>query len=313
MRRPLLLACALLGGMAVSAQTLLFDDNFDNLSAGMGVAEQNSGWDTWDGSAGVDGEVSSDFASSGSNSAKIDGTGVDLVLPIGPYNGSGKYDVKFKMYIPIGSGGAYFNAMHQWSSSSTSYQWAVDVFFNNQGNVTWTAGFVEGGDAQVTLGQWFDIQITADQDADLGYLYLNGEMIHSWTWSLNNANGMAGLNQIAAVDFYGTNTSQGEGLYYIDDVELWESTGVYVQAVNGPSEPAFFPNPANDNLTVSLPETWNGATIQVIDLTGKVAIERRNVSVVNTHFDLSSLAGGVYLVKMKLESNELTRKLIIRN
>jgi hypothetical protein len=302
-----------MGGMALSAQNLLVSDNFDDLTVGMGVAEQNSDWDTWDGSAGVDGEVSSDYSSSGANSALIDGTGVDLVLPIGPYTGSGKYDVKFKMLLPDGGTGGYFNLLHQWSSSSTSYQWAVDVFFDGAGEVTWTAGGEAGGTWQVTPGVWFDVQVTADQDADLGYLYIDGNMIHSWQWSLNNADGSNGLNQIAAVDFYGTNTAGTAGIYYIDDVELWESTGVYVQSVSGSTEPAFFPNPANDNLTVSLPESWTGATVQVLDLTGKVVVEKRNVGSMNTQFNLSSLSEGIYLVKMKLGNEELTRKLVVKN
>jgi Secretion system C-terminal sorting domain len=312
MRKPLLFVCALMGGMAVSGQNLIFSDNFDNLSAGMGVAEQNSGWDTWDGSAGADGEVSADFASSGANSAKIEGTSVDLVLPVGPFT-SGKYDVKFDMLIPDGSSGAYFNALHQWTNSSATYEWAVDVYWDAAGLTTWTSGGEDGGDYQTTPGVWFEIQVTADLDADLGYLYIDGNMIHSWQWSLNNANGNAGLNQIAAIDFYGTNVDQGAGLYYIDDVEVWESTNVNVETVVAITEPSFYPNPANENLTLSLPESWTGATVQIIDLTGKIAIEKRNVSAMNTQFNLASLAEGIYMVKMKLGNEELTRKLVIKN
>jgi hypothetical protein len=312
MRKPLLIVCALMSGMAVSAQSLLFSDNFDNLSAGMGVAEQNAEWDTWDGSAGPDGEVSADYASSGANSAKIDGTSVDLVLPIGPYT-TGKYDIKFNMLIPDGSSGAYFNALHQWTNSSANYEWAVDMFWDGNGLATWTSGGEAGGDYQTTPGVWFEIQVTADLDADMGYLYIDGNMIHSWQWSLDNADGTNGLNQIAALDFYGTNADAGSGLYYIDDVEVWESSGVYVQPIVAITEPSFFPNPANDNLTISLPESWTGATVQVIDLTGKVAIEKRNVGSMNTQFNLTALADGIYMVKMKLGNEVLTRKLVIKN
>ncbi|MEY3397921.1 MAG: Secretion system C-terminal sorting domain [Bacteroidota bacterium] len=310
MRKHLLVAGAFFAGLSLSAQTLLFSDDFESYTAGVGVAEQGDGWDTWDGSAGVDGEVSTDFAYSGSNSAKIAGTGVDLVLPIGPYANSGKYDVKWKMLVQ--SQGAYFNLMHQWSSSSTTYQWAVDVFVDGTGTVTWTAGGVEGGDAQITIGEWFDIQVTADQDADLGLIYINGEMIHSWQWSLNNANGAAGLNQIAAVDFYGTNTAGGAGLYYVDDVELWESTGVSV-ASDEPTGPMFFPNPADENVFVNATESWVGGQVNILDITGKTVASSKILTAGVVTLPTANLSEGIYFVKVIAGSEELTRKLVVRH
>ena len=64
MKRTLLSCLAL--AMVFSAKSqILIEDNFDSYTAGMGVAEQSTSWDTWDGSAGLDGEVSTDYSNSG--------------------------------------------------------------------------------------------------------------------------------------------------------------------------------------------------------------------------------------------------------
>lgn len=310
MKKILLFISILATVMVANTQTLLFEDNFDSYTTGMGVAAQSADWDTWDGSPNLDGAVSTDYASSGTKSAKIEGTATDLVLPIGPYV-AGKYDVKWKMLIPNGFG-AYFNALHVWSSSSTTYEWAVDVFFSDQGEVTWTAEFVTGGAANIDNGEWFDVQLTADLDADVGVLYINDVIVHTWQWSINNANGNAGTNQLSAIDFYGTDdTAQGEGLYYIDDVEVWESTSVSVAPVTVFGF-EINPNPANEQITVSGIDEFAGGTMQVMDLTGKIVMEIKITQGMSKSIDISTLHPGVYMVKMIGNTNEFTKKLVLR-
>ncbi len=294
----------------VFAQTLLFSDDFENYTVGGGVAAQNTDWDTWDGSAGVDGTVSSDYASSGDNSVIIEGTGVDLVLPIGPYV-SGKYDIKWKMFIPNGSSGAYFNAMHVWSSNSTTYEWAVDVFFDDAGEVTWVSGGEPGGTANVNIAEWFDVQVTADLDNDEGVLYINGSLVHTFQWSLNNANGNPGTNQLAAIDYFGTDAANGQGLYYIDDVEVWESTNV---GVSQPVAPAFslFPNPAADIVVLQHLNGFEGGLAQVFDLTGKLVLQANLNAALNRELNVTALGRGIYMVKVSKGNHQVTRKLVIK-
>ena len=189
MKKPVLFLSMLGMSLGVSAQNVIFEDNFDSYAPDLGVAEQSLVWDTWDGSAGVDGAVSSVVAFSGTNSAKIEGMATDLVLPIGPFS-SGKYDIKFKMYLT--DQGGYFNVMHAWTTAPNTWEWAVDVFFGADGTVTWVTGGAPGGDTSVALNEWFDVQITADLDMDMGYIYINGDMVNSWQWSLNNADGTPG-------------------------------------------------------------------------------------------------------------------------
>jgi hypothetical protein len=313
MKRPVLLFSAFVFSLGLSAQTVLFSDDIESYTTGTGIAAQSDDWDTWDGSAAYDAPVSEDFANSGTKSIKIEGTNADLVLPLGPVN-SGKYDVRWKMYIPAGSSGAYFNALHQWANNNMNYQWAVDVFFTGTGSVNITAGGTPStGVATVPVGQWFDVQVTADMDADVGKVYLSGQVVSTWQWSLNNANGAAGLNQLAAIDFYGTNAANGQGLYYVDDVAVIESTGVGVVEAVTQSTPKWYPNPAIEILHVELPSWAVGGTLNVLDLTGRVvlssAITRENLS---QRMDVSTLTTGIYLVKVIHGNEVFTGKVTVR-
>lgn len=311
MKKQILSLCAFCAILSASAQTILFEDNFDSYTVGTGVVAQNSAyWAYWSTGTASDATVSSDFASSGANSANVNGTSNDLVLPIGPFS-SGKYDIKFKMYLPAGAGG-YFNALHTWSGSSTAYQWACDVFFDGTGVATWTTGGTQGGSVTVGTDTWFDVQITADMDNDLGRIYLNGVAANEWQWSLNNANGTAGANTLAAVNFYGTNASNANGNYYIDDVQVIESTGVSVKPLNSEkiSKVSVYPNPANSNFNIEIPESFVGGEISIIDLTGKIVVKDRITLSAIKHIDISNLNDGIYLIRLNNGAVQFTDRLI---
>ena len=310
MKKKLLSLFAFGAVLTASAQTVLFEDNFDSYTVGSGVVAQNTNWAYWSAGTPSDANVSSNFASSGANSANINGTATDLVLPIGPFT-TGKYDIKFKMYLPAGAGG-YFNALHTWSGSSTAYQWAGDIFFDGSGVATWTTGFTPGGAVTVGTDVWFDVQVTADMDNDLGRLYFNGIVANEWQWSLNNANGNAGVNALAAFDFYGTNTAGSAGNYYIDDVQVIESTGVAVKPLASEkiSKVSIYPNPTNSNFSIEIPENFVGGEISIIDLTGKVVMRDRITQSAVKRFDVSNLNDGIYLIRMNNGVSQFTDRLM---
>jgi len=310
MKKQLLSLLAFGTILSASAQTVLFEDNFDSYTVGTGVVAQNTNWAYWSAGAPSDANVSSAFANSGANSANINGTGTDLILPIGPFT-SGKYDIKFKMYLPAGAGG-YFNALHTWSGTSTAYQWACDVFFDGTGLATWTTGGTPGGAVTVGTDTWFDVQITADMDNDLGKIYLNGVAANEWQWSLNNADGNAGANTLAAVNFYGTNASNTNGNYYIDDIQVIESTGVAVKPVVAEkiAKVSVYPNPANSNFNIDIPENFVGGELSIIDLTGKIVVKERVTQSLTKRIDISNLNDGIYLIRMNNGSAHFTDRLI---
>ncbi len=310
MKKQLLSLLAFGAIFSATAQTILFEDNFDSYTPGSGVVAQNVSWAYWSAGTPSDAVVSSDFSSSGSNSVNVVGTSNDLVLPIGPFT-SGKYDIKFKMYLPAGAGG-YFNTLHTWSGNSTAYQWACDVFFDGNGVATWTTGGAQGGAVTVGTDTWFDVQVTADMDSDIGRIYLNGVVATEWQWSLNNANGNAGANTLAALNFYGTNASNTNGNYYIDDVQVIESTGVSVKPVTPEkiSKVSIYPNPTHSNFNIEIPESFVGGEISIIDLTGKIVIKDRLTQSAVKHFDASNLNDGIYLIRMSNGAIQFTERLI---
>jgi hypothetical protein len=141
---------------------------------------------------------------------------------------------------------------------------------------------------------------------------LNGVAANEWQWSLNNANGAAGANTLAAVNFYGTNASNTNGNYYIDDVQVIESTGVSVKPLTSEkiSKVSVYPNPTNSNFSIEIPESFVGGEISIIDLTGKVVMRDRITQSAVKRFDVSNLNDGIYLIRMNNGAAQFTDRLM---
>jgi hypothetical protein len=141
---------------------------------------------------------------------------------------------------------------------------------------------------------------------------LNGVAANEWQWSLNNANGAAGANTLAAVNFYGTNASNTNGNYYIDDVQVIESTGVSVKPLTSEkiSKVSVYPNPTNSNFSIEIPENFVGGEISIIDLTGKVVMRDRITQSAVKRFDVSNLNDGIYLIRMNNGAAQFTDRLM---
>lgn len=295
-------------------ETLIME-HFDSYVAGDGVAAQSDLWDTWDGTATPDAVVVDSVSFSPSNSALISGQATDLVLPIGPYN-TGRVITDFKMKLT--DAGGYFNFLHNWANNNTNYQWACDVFFGGDGVVSATLGGADFTGNDVPVGEWFDVKVIADMYMDSGWVYINNELLGNWQWSLNNANGAAGNNQIAAIDFFGTNNASGEGVYYIDDVQVVYSTyldcdgnclndadgdgicdelEVRVNEITAMGLPAVFPNPSNGVYQVVVNNHGVINQLEVLDLTGRI-VYTDNPNRSNTVLDLTSLVAGNYILRI---------------
>lgn len=306
MRKPLLMLAATALFFTTKAQTIIFEDNFDSYEAGVGVAEQSLVWDTWTGSPNFDALVTADTSFSGANSAVIDGTSNDLVLPIG-YDAIGSFDITFKMLLT--ESGGYFNLLHQWSPTSSDYFWAIDVFFSGEGAVTWRTDGTNVGDYTVNIGEWFDVKVTADMNEDLGYLYINDSLLHSWQWSLNN-DGSQGENALSAVNFYGTNADNGDGLYYIEDVRVVETSGLSTgefdnQTIN------LWPNPANDQLTIQLPLLKQAGNLSIFDAQGRL-MENTILTNPLQSVNIAHLPAGIYAVRVVCNDKLFSHQLIVK-
>ncbi|WP_306643871.1 T9SS type A sorting domain-containing protein [Sanyastnella coralliicola] len=312
MRKALLLAGACAFALSINAQTVIYSDDFESYTAGSGIAEQADNWYVWNEGLDVDGEVSTDYAASGSNSVLLDqANDDDIVYDLGGYT-SGKYDVEFKMLIPTGSEG-YFNLMHSWEYTSTNaYEWAVDVYFSTGGDMTWTTGSFDGGALSFAHDEWNDVKVAVDLDNDMGYLYLNGELATSFQWSLNNADGSAGLNQLQVVNFFAFGPDQSNGLYYLDDFTVTETTGLSVNESDNPTV-AIYPNPATDIAKIDITGMSN-AQVRVIALDGRIAKSTSySASTGIVDVNVSDLNDGIYFIEVNNGLTTLTQRLVVRH
>jgi len=94
-------------------------------------------------------------------------------------------------------------------------------------------------------------------------------------------------------------TSQG--------AQLTATTGVNNVVYNSPLV-TVYPNPAKNNITIELPGS-EGATVQIINAIGQVVVERFFTGNA-TRMDVSNLAAGVYIVRVKYQDYVITKKLL---
>ncbi|KAF5422966.1 MAG: hypothetical protein C5S45_01610 [Candidatus Methanocomedens sp.] len=97
------------------------------------------------------------------------------------------------------------------------------------------------------------------------------------------------------------------GLSDLVAITITESTNVeeYLQR-----EISVYPNPATDMLNINVGGVREGE-IQIIDITGKVHMERTLTSKVN-RFDVSTYSPGLYIMKVRTDAGEYSQKVLIR-
>lgn len=206
----------------------LYCDDFDAYTAGEWIAEENpTNWATWGGAPGTneDGLISDAEAFSGANSVLCEGAGglTDLILKLGDET-SGSFEVNWMMYVPVGAA-AYYNFQ---KTETPGTEWAFEIYFAVDGTADFQIDQVSMATFTYTQGTWFELQNVIDLDSDIGEVYYEGTLVHSWTWS----NG--GLLQLGGVDFF---TSDDTYTFYLDDV-------CYLQT-GGSNDPAIVVIPGN--------------------------------------------------------------------
>lgn len=224
MKKITLLLLALFFGLAVGAQTVLYEDDLESYTVDGFLAAQNTTWwTTWSGNpgSGEDAQIKTTFAHSGTKSAAVDEVGgaTDCILLLGDKT-SGAYELSWYMYIETGKCG-YYNLQH---FESPGIEWAVEIYFRTDGSIELNEGgnLVSG---TYPKDAWFEVKHEIDIDADWIKLYINGTLFHEWQFS-NEASATGGTNQLGGVDFFaGAASGSGESpVYYFDDVNYTETT-----------------------------------------------------------------------------------------
>lgn len=200
------------------SQTTVYSFDFENYTAGTGIASQaGTPWTTWSGATGgaEDPVVSNDFAASGINSVKCV-TNNDLVLDLADLT-TGRYQITFDIFVKTGKV-AYLNLLQDFAG--TNSEWATQSYFNVNGTGTVDANGESTGTFSFVHETWVNINYIVDLDDDFATLYIDGVEIVSWKWSLGSF-GSGTMTKLDAVNFYGWTDDAGNGSqFYIDDVSV---------------------------------------------------------------------------------------------
>ena len=194
-------------------------DKIDEYNAGEMIALQSGGlWTTWsdDPGSAEDAMVTSEISYSGDNSIILELATTDLVLPLGNLT-EGSYDFGLMLYFPTGNGG-YYNIMHEQDPAGANNEWGIELFFNGDGTGTTTAMGVPDVAFNYSEDMWISAHCIIDLDNDLAQMWVDGNVVREWQWSLTAGNGSAGLNQLGVADFFPAGADNPK--YYVDNVYL---------------------------------------------------------------------------------------------
>ena len=214
----------------MTAQTIVFSDNFDSYTAGSHLAQSSSAWTTWSNDPGgsEDGVITTAQAASAPNSLLVNGS-VDQVYPFGNYT-TGHYTVTFNMYIPSTGNGGYFNIQHV-----LLQQWSYECYFYNDGT-----GYLKVGGSNINFtypsNAWFPVVMDVDMDQDQTSLTINNVLVNSWPFHYTGDATTGGVNQLAGIDLYAGAPNNLSGTYYVDDFVVTELSAALVGEFSVPTE-----------------------------------------------------------------------------
>lgn len=225
MKKLLLFTTLITFVLGVSAQTTLFEDDFESYNLGEGIALQSDTWDTWSSDPGSneDAVASDDYAESGSQSMIIQepttNSANDMILPLGNKT-SGVYEVNFMMYFEAGKAG-HFNIQH---FEAPGNEWAFQTYFNVGGGGD---GMLQANGEEIDFSYpedtWFTVEVDIDIDDDETVLTIDGTDVYTFPFSVN-WQGNEGTNQLGALNIFAGShdDATGDPLFYIENVEYIE-------------------------------------------------------------------------------------------
>ncbi|MBI1227433.1 MAG: T9SS type A sorting domain-containing protein [Bacteroidetes bacterium] len=188
-------------------------DDFESYTLG-GISAQAAHWGPWTpGSTTEDAVVVNTTFNSGSQAMQISAAGSDDQLLILGDRTSGHYILKWKMYVPTGSGG-YYNLQKAGATPGVGDAFANEVVFNIDGTGSYSIG---GGTVAFTYPHdtWFEVYHDIDLDNNWTRVWYDGVAVteHPSNWQ---AGSQDGITQIGGVDMYGFPTVSTN--YFVDDV-----------------------------------------------------------------------------------------------
>lgn len=301
MKKLLLFSGILVAVLALQAQTIVFQENFDSYTPGDKIAVVNTSFTTWSAAPGgsEDGTISNEQSASPSNSLKIV-TGNDVVFPIADLT-TGEYVIEFDYLVPSTGTGAYFNVLHSFAGSSS--QWALECYFYNNGTGYLMVGESTAGQISFTypIDQFFHIYLKVDINEDEAKLEINDNQVHTWPFHYQ-PNSTTGLTTLGGVNFYSAAPPNlSTGTYYVDNF-IFRMDDVAVQ--ENENRFTIYPNPVTSVLNIKGNEIL---LVEIFNLVGQ-----KLYSGTETSINVESYISGTYFVKVITEKGTYTKKAIIK-
>ena len=196
----------------------IFFEDFESYTAGEYLALQSDDWVTWSGTVGGPDDVLvvDELSYNGNNSIKIEGLDDDVVHLFGNLT-SGVYEISHYQYFVPGYGG-YFNLLHEFTGDRARTEWALEVYFASDGTGYINAGGYNAATFTYTQGAWVECWTMVDLDNDWAELWIDGNFVHEWQWSLQFSGG-AGMNMLGAIDIWAGAPAGDLVMYYVDNVK----------------------------------------------------------------------------------------------
>lgn len=301
MKKLLLFSGILVAVLALQAQTIVFQQNFDSYNVGDKIAAVNSSFTTWSAAPGgsEDGTISNEFAASPSNSLKIV-AGNDVVFPIANFT-TGEYVIEFDYYVPSSGTGAYFNVLHNFAG--TTSEWALECYFYNNGTGYLMVGGSTADQISFTYpsNQFFHVYIKVDLTEDEAKLEINDNQVHTWPFHYTPT-ATTGLTQLGGVNFYSAAPPNlSTGTYYIDNFKLRMDDVAVQENVNTFT---IYPNPVTSVLNIKGNDILQ---VEIFNLVGQ-----KIYSGTETSINVESYISGTYFVKVSTQKGVFTKKAIIK-
>ena len=165
----------------------------------------------------------------------------------------------------------------------------------------------------ITVNDSIDISFTVTQsDLDAVFTTIHSNVDSVW-WDF-------GDNSVGSSDFNPTHTFPGPGtynvwLYSFNDCmtkALFKTINIQPNGINDHKldEFSFYPNPANQSITVN--HISENSIVTIYNIAGRVVYSSKNLKD-NSKVDVSRLANGTYFLRMETNSNTVTKKISIKH
>lgn len=196
-------------------------------------------------------------------------------------------------------GTPYLNFKWAYAKSDINYSDELIVLVSSDCGVNWTQKFYKTGTA-MTTGTTQTTPYIPDTNT---------------VWKTANVN-LGTYSTKTNVLIKIVNVTDGGNNLYIDNINLGTiPTGIEDQDAADHSV-LIFPNPANTSFTIEYQlSKWENISYEILDITGRKitssAIEKQSAGLHQVNIQTTGFTNGMYYVKMKIDNEPLTKKLLI--